>query len=51
MAFAESSDMAYTLKQDMEANLKTHITLLKVIDSQFLFDVLTKATVLRRRTL
>lgn len=44
MAFADSFDMAYTIKHDMEVILKTHIPLSMVANSESFVDVTTKAT-------
>lgn len=43
MPSVDISDMAYTLKHDMERIHKNHVSLSMVGDSQLLFDLLPKA--------
>lgn len=44
MAFADSIDVAYLHKHEMEVVLKTYIPLSMVTDSHSILDLLTKTT-------
>lgn len=51
MAFADSIDVAYTLKHDREHVFRKPVPLSMVPDSQFLFDVLIETTCLTEKRL
>lgn len=51
MSFVNSLKKAYTLESKVESVLSTHISISFVTDSQFLFDVQTKAICITKKAL